>query len=512
MTDLKTEDKYVKEVIKTGDEISDILARIFEPTQKYNKHVSVIDRGMNGLNIVEVPKGYCIGVISAGGNPKISDPSDYAQSSVDELIRQSYNLGFEPIAMADIIDMRSADKSLAEVIALSIAEEAKQNGISVINGEYAVLGNRVRDANVSAAMIGKIRKEDADIFHGKRYGTSFAIFDPNEDPVIMNCDGVGTKTRFYEMLRKYHLPIRDFYAMVFDDAVKKDAKVEVVSGVVETRGDIPFPEIDEYACNVAKSLEALGIMEHEAVGDRIMGNSPGEPSLNIGGTVVSTIKRNRIENPLKPSAGEDIIVVRGKPNTRSNGITSKSEGMEILGQQWCEKYGVTDWTNTAEGRIFLEYFTEPSVILYPIFKDLIRSGLATSVYHPSGGAYDGKFAKPIAKQGLSAHLKNPFPPDWREITISCALGKTAENAYRQWNMGMDGLFMTTKPLKAMEAVRAYGLEVRLAGKVKKEKSKTGATIRTFKLKDVPKGFLSRICEDYVLQTFEGREIHYSGKN
>lgn len=506
------QDKYVTEVIDSGDVISDLLAQIFASTLKNNDDVSIIDRGMNGLNIVDVPKGYCIGVISAGGNPRISDPSDYAASAVDELIRQSYNLGFEPIALADIIDMRSADKSLAETIALSIAEEANQNGVSVINGEYAVLGNRVLDANVSATMIGKIRKKDADIFHGKRYGTSFAIFDPNGDPVIMNSDGVGTKTRFYEMLRKYTIPIRDFYAMVFDDAVKKDAKVEVVSGVVETRGDIPFPEIDAYACDVAKGLEALGIMQHEDVGDRIMGNSPGEPSLNIGGTVVSTIKRKRIENPLKPAAGEKIVIVRGKPNTRSNGITSKTEGMEILGKQWRKKYGVTNWADTAEGGIFLEYLTEPSVILYPTYKELIRLGLATSVHHPSGGAYKGKFAKPMAKEGLSAYLNKPFPPDWREIIISCALGKTAESAYGQWNMGMDGMITTKNPKKAMEVVRAHGLEPELAGIVKKEKNKTGATIRTFSLKDIPKGFLSKKCEDYVSQTFEGREVHYSGKN
>lgn len=225
------------------------------------------------------------------------------------------------------------------------------------------------------------------------------------------------------------------------------------------------------------------------------------------------LEKRRLESPLKPSAGEYMIAIKGWPNPRSNGITSKRKAMnENIGKEWCKKYGVEEWHDTAEGRIFLEYLAAPSVILYLVFEDLISKDLAKSVYHPSGGAWNGKVARPLAKSGLFVEVDNLPIPDWREIVIACTLETSAENAYGQWPMGTDGIITTTKPEEVIKIINKYCLEARIIGEVKKEKNKTGVSIHTFKWDGLPSGKLNESCKKYVGSEFNGRVVSFSGMN
>jgi len=512
-------DEYIEQVIRRGDEGSDLLAKKFAPTLKNNNHVRILSEGMNGFNVLEVPEGYCIVVHSAGGNPRQTSLESYAGSLVDNLMYQADVLDVMPIGVADTIDARVADKFMLEVIADALCAKANANDFPILNGELAVLGTRVRDVNLSGTMISTARMNEMDFDVTsvpkliKRYGSYYGVFDPEGKKIYINSDGVGTKTEFYERFGNYEFSIDDFYAMVLDDASKKGAKAKVISGVLETKGKIPVSRINERAYERANGMGILGILQHEDVGDRLIGYSPSTPSLNVGGSVVSVIDEFRLQNPLKPSPGEYLVAISGRPNPRSNGISSKRKGMnEKIGTEWCKKYGVNEWHNTPEGKIFLEYLASPSVILYPVFEELISKDLAKSVYHPSGGAWNGKVARPLAKNNLFVEVDELPPPDWREITIACALETDAENAYGQWPMGTDGLFTTKNPEEAIKIVNKYGLKAKVIGQIKQEADKTGVQLHTFSLGELPSDILNERCRDYAAREFNGKVISFTGLN
>jgi len=85
----------------------------------------------------------------------------------------------------------------------------------------------------------------------------------------------------------------------------------------------------------------------------------------------------------------------------------------------------------------------------------------------SGGAFDGKLARPLAKDDLFVRVANLFPADWRESTIVGARCTPAEVAYAKWPMGNEGFVTTNRPNDTMEVIasRKYGLEARIVGRI-----------------------------------------------
>ena len=151
------------------------------------------------------------------------------------------------------------------------------------------------------------------------------------------------------------------------------------------------------------------------------------------------------------------FAARGKPNPRSNGITDKRKAMvKVLGEKWHEK---------PEGRYFLEFLVEPCTIFYPVFMQLLDTEIATSVYHMSGGAFDGKLAKPLAEHGLYVNIKDLFDPDWRELALGGFLFTPAEKAYAKWPMGNEAFMTTDKPDGAILTFAEYDLEAKVVGRL-----------------------------------------------
>ena len=112
----------------------------------------------------------------------------------------------------------------------------------------------------------------------------------------------------------------------------------------------------------------------------------------------------------------------------------------------------------------------------------------------SGGAYEGKLARPLAKQGLYARLKNLFDPDWRESAIAQYADIPAEIAYAQWPMGNEGFATTKDPEKAMNAISRYGLESRQVGRVEKADGRTGVELADVRASDGKNVYFSGISE------------------
>ena len=132
-----------------------------------------------------------------------------------------------------------------------------------------------------------------------------------------------------------------------------------------------------------------------------------------------------------------------------------------------------EWHLTPGGSDFLDYFTAPSTILYGVFKDLISAGAATSVYHMSGGAYNGKLAKPLAKHGLFVRMTNLFAPEKRELRFLELAHTTSQTAYGKFPMGNDGFVTIRGDEKALDIIGSHGLEGRRVGRL--EQASDGRT-------------------------------------
>jgi phosphoribosylaminoimidazole (AIR) synthetase len=459
-------DDYIKNVIGKGDEGSRLLAKICAPTLKNSGLVEIVEEGMNGLAVLNIPKDhYCV-VHSVGGDPEIRDLVFYTGSMVNRLVNSARKQEFTPVGFANVIDASEGKKEDIITIGNVLAERANHHKIPILNGELAILGNRVNcTANISGTMISIVPKSSKSskfavpgVF--TKDGVTYAVFDPGKDFVWINSDGIGTKTEFYERAGLYELGLYDSLAMKLDDTIKIGATARVVSDVVETKGDVQFDLMNKIA-----SLSNAGntgfdyILQQEEVGERIRGYNEKAASYNVSGSAVSTINKEKLKNLPKPSEGEVLIAIRGQPNPRSNGISDKRKIMINL-------YG-ENWHETEEGKIFLKYLAQPSIVLYPVFKELIDSGAATSVYHMSGGAYNGKLARPLAKHGLFAQISNLFNPDYRELALMGASGATMQTAYAKWPMGNDGFVSTKKPEEAIGIIEKHGLEARVVGGIKR---------------------------------------------
>ncbi len=467
---MTTIDEYIEAEQEKGKSGATMNSRC-APTLKHSNFVDIISTGKGGVAVLR-PEKYCVVVHSAGADSEKSEVAKYSASLVERLVNQARAISAVPIAFANVVDASTPENLKIELIAEPMIKMANKYKLAIMNGEVAMLGNRVNGvANLSGTMISLVERNSRYFAGGPRIfevdDVQYAIFDPAEKPVFINSDGVGTKTEFYERAGKYELALKDFMAMTLDDASKRAAKAKVISGVLETRGDIPADVIVKHAAEFAKQIGLFGIIQHEPVGNRITGYDKNMPSYNISGSVVSTIEEKLLKNPPKPRANDYLLAIKGKSNPRSNGITDLRKGMiAMLGDKWHK---------TVEGRKFLEFLAEPSTILYPMFDELFSRGAASSVYHMSGGAYKDKLAKPLAEHGLFVEIKNMFKPDERMQKL--ASGTPNEIAYRKWPMGNEA-FVTCGTLEsAFRIIEKHGLHATCVGQLKKDdKGRTGVEL------------------------------------
>lgn len=483
MTEL---DAYIAaEMVKAKNSKS--MNSLCAQTLKNSKFVDVISSGKGGIAGCRFPKNRVVVVHSAGADPEIRNLTDYSISLVDRLVAQAEAIGAVPVAFADVIDGSSPDGFDLSAIAEPLVMRASLYNLAILNGESAWLGSRVNCmANLSGTMISLLKKDNGFAYPHliNRKGDVYAVFDHEGRFVWINSDGIGTKTEFYERAKKYERGVLDFMAMTMDDASKLAAAVKVISGVVETKSNIPVAKIQKFMGEQARKHGALGILQHANVADRIMGYNSRAASYNISGSSVSLIDEARLKTPPVPEAGDLLIAIRGKPNPRSNGITDKRRTMvDMLGKNWHQ---------TEEGKYFSEFLAEPSTVFYSLFNDMLAKGLASSVYHMSGGAYKGKLAAPLAKQNLFVRVRDLFSVDPREKELA---GNTPnEVAYAKWPMGNEGFVTSSKPQEAIMFIRSYGLEACDVGHVKAAKDgKTGVELLS-------------------IYGSDGKPVYYSGRD
>jgi len=467
-------DEYIRQVIAKGDEGSALLRARTVETLKNSGHVKIVDNKA----VVHVPEDHVAVVHAATGNPIDIDPESHARSLVINLLEQADKAGITPVGFANIVDSQTGDLAVIEDIARGLNVGAERAKIAVLNGENAILGTIVNGvpANISGAMISIVRRDSefaqGNINAGRDIGgVTYAIFDPEGQAVYINADGVGTKTKFYEMTGQYHLAIDDLIAMNLDDAVKAGAIPKVVAVMAEFTDQPKDGELIKQLEKRASECGFVPIYTSRNIGKRLVGFKEGVLAFNLNGAVVSTIDEDRLKNPPQSYEGYTVIAIRGKPNPRSNGISSKRKAMDMIGAELTKLSGAAHYSETEVGKHFLEFLAQPSTILYPVFRHLIIKGAATNVYHMSGGAFNGKFARPLAQADLFAKLNNIFPPDPREETLRQVLEMSQKDAYGQWPRGNDGFVTTTTPGPAIAIIAAYGLEGKVVGKIERSTKK-----------------------------------------
>ena len=475
-------DEYQQAVIRLGDEGSDYLAKRSAESLKNNSFTDVITPGMNGLRVISIPKGMMAVVHSADGDPNESNLYNHSASLVERLVAQAKQVNAVPLAICDVIDASEGKVEHLKQAMDGLLAGCSDFYVSILNGELAILGNRVTvPANVSGTMISMAPRtafsEVPGVFVRNR--TRYFVFDPKGKPVYGNSDGIGTATEFPERTKIYSPHAKNFIAMNVDDAIKNGALVMCLSGVAEMSGNIPFDVIERDASKFGKEAGFTVILQPEDVGNRIASYKEGVPAYNISGSAVSTIDEERLRHPLVSKPGDYLVAFSGYPNPRSNGITSKRKAM-------VQKFGI-DWHEKPECRELLNYLMSPAIVLYPFFRRLVDEGVASSFYHPSGGAYDGKLARPLAKHNLFACLDGLVPPK-QDLFFMDALGNTLEQAYAKWPMGVDGFATTCNPDKAIEIGRLFGLEGRVAGRIEEAvNNRTGVELH---IKDGPTIYFS----------------------
>ena len=470
--------------IKEKDDMSRLLCELASQTHSYDffgkrnnfDHVVNVVPGKNGINAVKVPMDSLCIVYSVGGDSKERDLRKYSESVVENVFNSGKRIGARVMGMADIIDASRTDEGLVRTVGEGLRDRAIFRGVPILNGELANLGKRVNcDCNITGTGIGFISRNSPFASKAPAFeyeGVWYAVFDPKGKLVIVNSDGIGTKTEFYERFEKYSEGVIDFFAMNLDDCIKMGATPQVISGLIEYNGSVPVEDIINRAHNEALQMQLISIMQGEDVKDRIKGYFS---SYNISGSVVSTIDARRLANLPYPKAGDSLIAIRGKPNPRSNGISAKRQVMEKL-------FG-KDWHYTEAGKLFGEYLTEPSTVFYPVFKKLIDSGLASSVYHMSGGAYDGKLSKPLARQKLFCEVgmteqTRLFEPDFREVLMA-AYSLSARDSYAKWPMGNEGFATSSLPDSAIAMIKEGNLEAKVVGTIERREGTYGIKLQAF---------------------------------
>jgi len=497
-------DPYIND-IQEKDESSRILADLSSKTLD-RKYIRQLTSGKNGLSFAQVPEDMVLVGHMSEGDLRITEPEAYARSVVHNLARDSMVLGATPLAMADVIDAQNTSPEFARKVGTALSESALEAKVAILNGELAKYGPMVNcPCNIAGTMISMLPQDSrfvtsswvvgrpespVEVGWYNSNGTQYFFFKPAGKLVSLNSDGTGTNTLCGSRFNKYIESVINAFAMQYDDQGKLGGGALATFNIVETNTNAPqtsaevysreniklgkiFTSMEEHGKELAKSMNSYSIMQHSHVGNRLIGPHGEKFVWNISGTLVSLLTEDMIQNMPRPQVGDTLVVVKG--NGRSNGFTDRRN----LLVEWFGE----DWERTEGGRYFGDFVTKPSILFYPMFTDLISQGLATSVFHLSGGAWDDKVSAPIARQELYAEIgiaegsPRLFSPDPREAAFASQFN--LRNAHRKFALGNEGAVTTKQPEKVIPYFQSRGYEAKAAAILENRLDIKGLKIRAF---------------------------------
>lgn len=489
MTDFN--DWYNENTILKGDECSRILAQKTAPTLQNHPDVVFVKSGMNHIAVISPRKNHNYFAFSYGGPSDETDMKTYVDLLVQKGIIIAKDMGLIPIGFADVIDASRSDPALAAMIGDVLAEESMTykkrfgHSLAILNGEYADLGERVNaDANMNLTMICCSKEKflgvpitaSRDTIFNPRDNIKGMIFNPDGNFIYLNSDGVGTKHILYELAGLDVLAVKDSAAMKLDDLVKINATAIMLSDVLEHNGffnKLQEIQFSSYASQIfstnVSSRYGCGLINVHNVGDRLRPYKDGMVACNLSGSAVSLISEKNLNNLPVPREGDYLLSIRNAKIPNNDVLEQdgpRSNGISLLRRIPRDKFG-EEWYKTDEGKEILNFATTPSDIFYPVFRDLLNKGLASSVFHLSGGAYNGKLARPLAKERIHVTLENLWPVSdivKRLIEIS---GMPPASFYNKWVMSNPGFISTGSPAEARQRLDKLGYSSTVVGRLEK---------------------------------------------
>jgi phosphoribosylaminoimidazole (AIR) synthetase len=383
--------------------------------------------------------------------------------------------------MADVIDARSTDLNFTEAVGTTLRDEALDMGVAVLNGELAKYGPMMNcDLNMSATMLGslpesseyarEVRKNGSRIFEID--GTKYFVFAQGNNYGWLNSDSTGTKPLINGRFGAFNGSVDDALAMMLDDKGKFGGGALAAFTLAEANTlTFPFVDVVNYATARTSAMGVHSVMQPEFVGDRLVGPHGEKIVYSIGGSLVSLVDADITDKMPKPKEGDYLIAIKG--NGRSNGYTDRRN----LVASWLGN----EWHLTDGGKWFGEFLIKPSIIFYPVFSQLIKEGLASFVTHMSGGAYDDKLAKLLARQGLYAEVgykqdQRLYSPDPREAAIAAHF--RLRDSHTKFPMGTEGFVASSRPEEAIRVLREKGLEAKIVARLERRPNIKGIKIMT----------------------------------
>lgn len=302
------------------------------------------------------------------------------------------------------------------------------------------------------------------------------FLDMGDHWLVMSDDSTGSKIDLAFDVGKFDTLGYDLAAMVADDCVCTGAEPIAISNTIDVPA-IDATIIDQLMGGLAKACAAQKIV----VPAGEIAEVPGAVAKGVwSATVVGIVAKDRVLKPETVQPGDAIIALRDSV-ARSNGFSLLRKILsDKFGERWYNEIwtagGAMNRTSEASSGSWGEILLTPSVVYSAAILALIgRFGEPVRVpvkgiAHITGGGIPAKLRRVLRKSGCGAALTDLWPPHQALVDVMALGSVPAEEAYRTWHMGSGMLVIIEERhvKKALESLKANGIEARQAGVVTKE--------------------------------------------
>jgi phosphoribosylformylglycinamidine cyclo-ligase len=296
--------------------------------------------------------------------------------------------------------------------------------------------------------------------------------------MLLNSDGVGTKSMVAELVGKYDTLAYDLLAMVCDDAIAVGAEPFALTNTLNVK---------EQNEEVTKQL-AKGLVEaSKEAGVAVVGGEIAELSDMMAcgymwdATVAAIVKKEKMITGEGIEPGDHIVGL-ASDGFRSNGMTLIRKILEknprklgknvaqnlfaimlpFIGNKWYEM-------SFDENKTWGEEVLTPSRIYTPLIMsmhgryDEEAKIELKGIAHVTGGGIPGNLSR-ILPGGMGANIRPPEPHK-AMLRLQEIGGVDDKEAYKVWNMGLGMIVVTNHVCRINEESLKFGITPHYLGKV-----------------------------------------------
>ncbi len=260
---------------------------------------------------------------------------------------------------------------------------------------------------------------------GEPMGGHYAgLIDFGDYALVLCTDGVGTKIRIAEALKKYDTIGIDCIAMNVNDALCVGA--EPLAFVDYLAMQNPDPEITR---EIGKGLDAGAALSNISI---IGGETADLPELingfDLAGTCLAYVKKDRIILGKNISHGDKIIGLSSS-GIHSNGYTLARKVVESAGFKYTDKFP----NNLYSGKTIGEVMLTPTRIYVKEILALLQTVDVHGLAHITGS---GLWNLPRLKETVRYVIEDPMPPQPIFTFLQEQGNIDNHEMYQTFNMGM----------------------------------------------------------------------------